>query len=445
MRKVITYGTYDLLHYGHIRLLERAKALGDYLIVGVTADSFDKVRGKINVTQSLSERIEGVRATGIADEIIVEEYEGQKIDDIKRLGVDVFTVGSDWRGHFDYLSEYCEVIYLERTQGISSTEIRSDRAPVSLGFIGSSCEMIKHPAEVAFINGMTVSSIFDPYGGDMSSLESYKCVSSYDELLGSSDAVFVISKPVDHYHHVKRALESDKHVICESPIAFSAEECNELFDLADSKGLVLAEALKTAYATAYHRLQLLVKSGRIGRVVSVEATCTSMQDIDDESVPFSQKWGSADAWAPTALLPLLQLLGNQENSSSMLRIDLENHPGFDAYGRIDLIYGGAIGTAVFGKAVKSEGSLVVAGTKGYVFVPAPWWKTDYFEIRRENQTDNRRFYYQLDGEGIRNELASFARAIQTGRGYSFIEKETSVSIARLMGEFIDCKPQLDSI
>lgn len=79
MRKVITYGTYDLLHYGHIRLLERAKALGDYLIVGVTADSFDKVRGKINVTQSLSERIEGVRATGIADEIIVEEYEGQRL------------------------------------------------------------------------------------------------------------------------------------------------------------------------------------------------------------------------------------------------------------------------------------------------------------------------------------------------------------------------------
>lgn len=93
MRKVITYGTYDLLHYGHIRLLERAKALGDYFIVGVTADSFDKVRGKINVSQSLTQRIENVRKTGLADEIIVEEYEGQKIDDIKRLDVDVFTVG----------------------------------------------------------------------------------------------------------------------------------------------------------------------------------------------------------------------------------------------------------------------------------------------------------------------------------------------------------------
>ena len=89
MKKVITYGTYDLLHYGHIRLLERAKALGDYLIVGVTADDFDKSRGKINVQQSLMERIEGVKNTGIADEIIIEEYEGQKIDDIRRYGVDL--------------------------------------------------------------------------------------------------------------------------------------------------------------------------------------------------------------------------------------------------------------------------------------------------------------------------------------------------------------------
>ena len=124
MKKVITYGTYDLLHFGHIRLLERAKALGDYLVVGVTSDGFDKIRGKINVQQSLMERIEAVKATGIADEIIVEEYEGQKIDDIRRLGIDIFTVGSDWVGYFDYLKEYCEVVYLDRTKGISSTEIR---------------------------------------------------------------------------------------------------------------------------------------------------------------------------------------------------------------------------------------------------------------------------------------------------------------------------------
>ena len=136
MTRVITYGTYDLLHYGHIRLLERARALGDYLIVGVTADDFDKQRGKINVRQSLMERIEAVRATGLADEVIVEEYEGQKIDDIRKYDIDIFTVGSDWVGKFDYLSEYCKVIYLPRTEGISSSELRENRRPVRLGLGG---------------------------------------------------------------------------------------------------------------------------------------------------------------------------------------------------------------------------------------------------------------------------------------------------------------------
>ena len=138
MVKVITYGTYDLFHYGHQRLLERAKALGDYLIVGVTSDSFDLTRGKINAQQSLMERIESVRATGLADEIIVEEYEGQKIDDIKRYGVDIFTVGSDWKGKFDYLNDFCKVVYLDRTQGVSSSEIRAEERELRIGLVGNS-------------------------------------------------------------------------------------------------------------------------------------------------------------------------------------------------------------------------------------------------------------------------------------------------------------------
>ena len=124
MKKVITYGTYDFLHQGHINVLNNAKALGDYLIVGVTSDEYDRSRGKLDVWQSLPERIAAVQATGIADEIIVEEYEGQKISDIQKYDVDVFTVGSDWVGKFDYLNEFCEVVYLPRTEGVSSTQIR---------------------------------------------------------------------------------------------------------------------------------------------------------------------------------------------------------------------------------------------------------------------------------------------------------------------------------
>ena len=125
MIKVITYGTYDLFHEGHYRLLQRAKQLGDYLIVGVTTEEYDRTRGKLNVIDSLMTRIENVKKTGFADEIIIEESAGQKFRDIQKYKVDIFTVGSDWTGQFDYLKDYCEVIYLERTKNISSTMLRT--------------------------------------------------------------------------------------------------------------------------------------------------------------------------------------------------------------------------------------------------------------------------------------------------------------------------------
>ena len=154
MKKVITYGTYDLLHYGHINLLKHAKELGDYLIVGVTSEDFDKRRGKINVKQSLMERIEAIKALGIADEVIVEEYDGQKIDDIKRYDIDIFTVGSDWKGKFDYLNEFCQVIYLDRTEGVSSSEIRSKARGIKLGIAGDDIYLTRIKKESVYINGI---------------------------------------------------------------------------------------------------------------------------------------------------------------------------------------------------------------------------------------------------------------------------------------------------
>ena len=106
MKKVITYGSFDLFHRGHYNLLKRAKALGDYLIVGVTTEQYDKSRGKLNVCDSLSERIESVRKTGFADEIIVEDHIGQKVEDIIKYHIDILTVGSDWIGETDEEAYY---------------------------------------------------------------------------------------------------------------------------------------------------------------------------------------------------------------------------------------------------------------------------------------------------------------------------------------------------
>lgn len=439
MIKVITYGTYDLLHYGHIRLLKRAKALGDYLIVGVTSDTFDRERGKINVQQTLMERVEAVQATGLADEIIVEEYEGQKIDDIKRLGVDIFTVGSDWKGKFDYLNDYCRVVYLERTDGVSSSEIRSEQQPVTLGFVGESPIINKIEHESKYVNGLVAGKVFtlnDRFLSD-SLKDKARQTSSFDELLDASDALYIISAPELHYNQIKQALERGKHVLCESPVTLRPEEWRELKALAAEKKVVLLDAIKTAYSMAYNRLLLLAKSGIIGDIVSVDTSCTSLlefdptQDINQEQL----EWNSVCAWGPTAMLPIFQLLGTDYVSKRIVTRFVDEERSYDAFTSIMFIYPHAVASLKVGQGVKSEGEMVVSGTKGYIYVPAPWWKTDYFEVRYEDPHNNKRYFYQLDGEGLRYELLSFLKTIRLERDFNYVADTTSEEIVKVLADF----------
>lgn len=438
MVKVITYGTYDLLHYGHIRLLERAKALGDYLIVGVTADDFDKTRGKINVQQSLMERIEAVRATGIADEIIIEEYEGQKIDDIRKYDVDIFTVGSDWKGTFDYLNEYCKVVYLDRTEGISSTEIRSEKRQVKLGIVGESLQAEKVARECEYVNGLEISGVYT----SNNHLEIQNKQNSFQDLIDCSDALYIISQPSLHYQQIKEALNRGKHVLCETPIALSREQSETLHKLAENNNCILMDAIKTAYATAYSRMLLLAKGGKIGEIVSVDATATSLRELDlieDKNV--KNTWNSITAWGPTVMLPVFQLLGINYNNKKIISKMINDT--FDIFTKIDFVYDNSVATVKVGKGVKSEGELIVSGTKGYIYVPAPWWKTDYFEIRYEDSTNNKRYFYQLDGEGIRYELVAFLRAIETSKDKGYISRGISDAICKVIEDFYNKKDMVE--
>lgn len=439
MKKVITYGTFDLFHFGHQRLLERAKTLGDYLIVGVTADGFDRARGKINVQQSLMERMEAVKAAGIADEVIVEEYEGQKIDDIFRYGVDVFAIGSDWVGYFDYLKEYCEVVYLERTAGVSSSEIRAEKRELRLGLVGDSLFLNKFERESHYVNGIKISAlcITDRHLVKMSeSLNNLTCITDdYETLLDNVDAVYIVSKPQLHYEQIKKALANGKHVLCEPPIAMKSTEWIELNELAKANGLVLMDAIRTAYSTAYYRMLLLVKSGRIGKVVSVDASCTSLRDNDLSENGFGEKWNSLCAWGPNAMLPVFQILGTNYLSKQIVSMYLDEKIKYDGFTKVSFIYSNAVASVKVGKNVKTEGELVISGTTGYIYVPAPWWKTEYFEIRREDSAQNKRYFYQLDGEGIRYELVSFLKAIQSGKNYSYINDNVSMAFVKVIEDF----------
>lgn len=437
MKKVITYGTFDLFHFGHKRLLERAKALGDYLIVGVTADGFDKARGKINVQQSLMERMEAVKSSGLADEVIIEEYEGQKIDDILRYGVDIFAIGSDWNGYFDYLKDYCEVVYLERTQGVSSSEIRAEKSELRLGLVGDALFLNKFERECQFVNGVKISALCtneDVHEKFSDSLASVPFITkTFESILDYVDAVYIISKPQDHYHQIKAALQWGKHVLCESPIALSVPQWEELNALAKERNCVLMDAIRTAYSTAYYRMLLLIKSGRIGKVLSVDATCTSLRDDNLTRDDLRNKWNSINTWGPCALLPIFQILGTNYSQRNTITHLLDDEIQYDSFTKIDFIYPEAVASIKVGNGVKSEGELVVSGTTGYVYVPAPWWKMDYFEIRRENPAHNKRYFYQLDGEGIRYEIVSFLNAIREGRkSYSYIDDSVSQAFVHVI-------------
>lgn len=442
MVKVITYGTYDLLHYGHIRLLERAKALGDYLIVGVTADSFDLTRGKINVQQPLMERIEAVKATGLADEIIVEEYEGQKIDDIKRYGVDIFTVGSDWLGVFDYLNEFCKVVYLDRTEGVSSSEIRAERRELRIGLVGNSTLLNKFERESQFVNGVTISGVYTTDDIDLSKelKECYFITDDLSKLLKVSDAVYIASHPKMHYGQIKQALLAGIHVLCEAPITINVCELLELQQIAKENNLQLVDSIKTAYSTAYNRLLVLAKSGKIGNIMSVDSTCTSLSDLEiktERGTSLEKVWNSICAWGPIAMLPIFQLLGTDYVSKQITSHLIADH--FDTFTKIAFVYPHAVASMKVGKGVKSEGELIISGTKGYIYVPAPWWKTEYFEIRYENPAENKRYFFQLDGEGIRYEIVSFLKSVQDVNRNSLIEHSFSESIVNVINDFYNSK------
>ncbi len=124
MSTIITYGTFDLFHVGHLRLLKRLKDMGDSLIVGVSTDEFNELKGKKTVI-SFEQRSEIVSSVRYVDMVIAEKCWEQKVDDIKKHNISIFGIGEDWRGKFDFLTEYCDVVYLQRTDGISSSSLKS--------------------------------------------------------------------------------------------------------------------------------------------------------------------------------------------------------------------------------------------------------------------------------------------------------------------------------
>ena len=432
--RVITYGTFDLFHEGHRRLLERAKALGDHLIVGVTTDNYDDSRGKLNVQQSLMDRIANVQNSGLADEIIIEEYEGQKVQDMQKHDVDIFAIGSDWLGKFDYLNDYCKVVYLDRTKGVSSTQLRDEAGVLRVGIVGAGRIATRLVAEARYVSGINVEAVytrnFDKAKAFAEKCELQWANETFEDLLEHVDAVYIASPHASHYGYARAAIEAGVHVLCEKPMTLTRQATEELYRLAAAREVVLVEAIKTAFAPGFQRMVAVARIGTIGTVRSVDATFTKL--VKEGRELHGEDGGSISELATYPLLAIVKLLGTDYTDVRTHSFRPEGSE-VELYSRIDITYKHAIASARTGIGVKAEGELVVAGTRGYVYVPAPWWLTEYFEARFENPAHNKKYYYKFDGDGLRYELAEFAWMIRNSTPESFkLRAAESIAIADII-------------
>ena len=408
MKKVITYGSFDLFHEGHYNLLKRAKALGDYLIVGVTTEQYDESRGKLNIVDSLDKRIENVRQTGFADEIIVEDHPGQKVEDVQKYGIDIFTVGSDWTGAFDHMKQFCEVVYLERTKNISSTQVRNASHPIiRIGVVGTGRIAVRFVPEAKYVSGVMVNSVYNP------KIESAKEFGDQFELDLATDDFNAFMKEVDA-------------IYIASPH--------------QTHGVVLLEAIKTAYCPGFVQLVGIAKSGVIGQICDVEACFTRLTDPGLRERTDAAYGGGFTEFGSHTLLPIMKLMGTNYKEVRFDSIKDEN--GIDLYTKASFVYDHGMALSKSGVGVKSEGQLLISGTKGYILAESPWWLTQYFEVRYEDPLKKDRYFSKFLGQGLRYEISDFAYMIHghQGRSYKFTEEE-SIAIAGVMEEFLEKRRQ----
>ena len=264
------------------------------------------------------------------------------------------------------------------------------------------------------------------------------------EVFGETvDAVYIATPHGTHHHYAKRMLEIGKHVLCEKPMVMEPDLAKELYNLAQKRNAVIMEAIKTTYCPGFKGLEEVVSSGVIGDIVDVEAAFTRLTLPGGREFDPSAYGGSFTEFGTYNMLPIFRFLGTDYGDVRFQSIITE--AGVDGYTKAIFSYAEAgessiraTATAKCGLTAKSEGQLVIAGTKGYILAPSPWWRTKYFEVRYEDPNKIDRFNYDFESDGLRYEFGEFVRRIDelaNATGLSpeqelFYQKERNEAITR---------------
>ena len=266
------------------------------------------------------------------------------------------------------------------------------------------------------------------------------CTADWDEFVDNIDAAYVASPHETHYEYSRKLLLSRKHVLCEKPAALKKEQVRELIDIAQNNQLVYMEALKTAYCPGYKALIQIAESGRIGRIVEVEAAFSRLTPLNTREYKDDDCNGSFLEFGSYTLLPVLTLLGCEYDDVTFRTVRAQN--GVDAYTKAFIEYKDEYidKTAIVktGLGAKTEGQLVVTGTNGYILAKSPWWLTKEFEVRYENPGKIERYRFGYEGTGLCYEVREFVHRIKNNDKKTVdIYDNISIAMAEVMERFTD--------
>ncbi len=263
----------------------------------------------------------------------------------------------------------------------------------------------------------------------------------WEEFLNRIEAAYIASPHETHALYAQMLLEVKRHVLCEKPMSLHREAAENLYRLAKLKGCILKEAVKTAYCPGFMAMMDIAKSGKIGQIQDVEACFTKLTPTDLREMTDVKYGGSVTELASYVLLPIWKLYGTNYEALSYQSLYGEN--GVDVYTKLFFTFKDGLAEAKIGLGVKSEGQLVISGTKGYILCESPWWLTKKFEVRYENPNKRELYEYPFDGSGLQYELEVFLREICGERGGSCvgITPEEGIANADVMEYYLSQQKQ----
>ncbi len=287
---------------------------------------------------------------------------------------------------------------------------------IRLAVIGTGRIAKRAVNEINEVDGLVITTVVNPNAEHSIKFAVDNGIKDYSSdigrIAGIADAAYIASPHGTHYEYARNLLEMGIHVICEKPAVLKSGQAAELISLAQNNGLVFMEAVKTAYCPGFRQIEEIVASGRIGDVVDVDAAFTKLTSMGGREFADLEYGGAFTELGSYSMLPILRFLGSSGFDCSFMHRDVG---AVDGYTKVLFDYGDRFACAKTGLSVKSEGQLIVSGTKGYILVPSPWWLTKYFEVRYEDPLKIEKYECEFKGDGLRYEFAEFIKRINDGQ------------------------------